>query len=93
MSIAAFLAPHLWQSARNGPLYVQLFQRLRDAVVQGLLPPGSTLPPEREIAQLTALSRVTVRRAVQMLARNGRNRGRGHSWPMFRPSWSNRCRA
>ncbi len=71
MSIAAFLAPDQWQSARNGPLYVQLFQRLTDAVAQGLLPPGSTLPPEREIAQLTALSRVTVRRAVQLLARDG----------------------
>lgn len=71
MNIAAFLAPDQWQSARNGPLYAQLFKRLSEAVSQGLLPPGSTLPPEREIAQLTALSRVTVRRAVQMLARDG----------------------
>ena len=71
MSIAAYLAPDQWQSAHRGPLYVQLFQRLSDAVAQGLLPPGSTLPPEREIAQLTALSRVTVRKAVQMLARDG----------------------
>ncbi|MBU2361033.1 MAG: GntR family transcriptional regulator [Alphaproteobacteria bacterium] len=71
MTIAAFLAPDQWQSARNGPLYEQLFQRLTQAVAQGLLPPGSTLPPEREIAQLTALSRVTVRRAVQMLVRDG----------------------
>lgn len=71
MNIAAFLAPDQWQSVRNGPLYAQLFQRLTEAMTQGLLPPGSTLPPEREIAQLTALSRVTVRRAVQMLVRDG----------------------
>jgi GntR family transcriptional regulator len=50
---------------------VQLRQRLSDGVANGDLVPGSPLPPEREIASITDFSRVTVRKAMQMLADEG----------------------
>ena len=51
----------------GGPLYLQLRRRIAEAVETGVLRPGQSLPSEREMAQLTGLSRVTVRRAVQAL--------------------------
>lgn len=54
-----------------GPLYVQLTRRIAEAIEMGVLKPGQSLPPEREIAALTGLSRVTVRRAVRGLVEAG----------------------
>ncbi len=71
MSIAALLKPESWLSPDGGPRYLQLSRRLSEAVAQGLLAPGSPLPPEREIAKLTELSRVTVRKAMGRLAEEG----------------------
>ncbi|WP_299671458.1 GntR family transcriptional regulator [uncultured Roseobacter sp.] len=71
MRVAEFLEPKDWFRAGAGPRYVQLRQRLTDGVAQGVLPPGSPLPPEREIASITDFSRVTVRKAMQALAEEG----------------------
>ncbi|PHR95287.1 MAG: phage tail protein [Blastopirellula sp.] len=71
MSIAIFLSPDKWLQSDGGPRYVQLRQRLTEGVDQGLLKAGSSLPPEREIATITKLSRVTVRKAIQALAKDG----------------------
>ncbi|MGB3554100.1 MAG: GntR family transcriptional regulator [Jannaschia sp.] len=71
MSVAEFLAPAGWFRPDAGPRYVQLRQRLNDGVATGILAPGSPLPPEREIAAITDLSRVTVRKAIQSLADEG----------------------
>jgi GntR family transcriptional regulator len=71
MTIAAFLTPSEWLKSDGGPLYVQLRKRLAAGVTDGLLETGSSLPPEREIAALTGLSRVTVRKAIQALANDG----------------------
>jgi len=71
MTIAAFLTPDKWLQSDGGPRYVQLRERLTEGVDQGLLKAGSPLPPEREIASITELSRVTVRKAIQALARDG----------------------
>ena len=71
MTIAAFLAPYKWLLSDGGPRYVQLRQRLSEGVDQGFLKAGSPLPPEREIAAITELSRVTVRKAIQALAKDG----------------------
>ena len=51
----------------RGPLYLQLKTRIADAIVDGQLRAGESLPPERELAALTGLSRVTVRKAVRSL--------------------------
>lgn len=55
----------------NGPRYMQLRARLSEAIRAGILPPGSALPSEREIGNLTDLSRVTVRKAIQALVESG----------------------
>ncbi len=71
MTVVEFLNPALWLQSDGGPLYVQLRHRLTEGVEQGVLKPGTPLPPEREIAAITDLSRVTVRKAIQALAEDG----------------------
>jgi GntR family transcriptional regulator len=71
MTIADFLDPKGWLTREAGPRYVQLHKRLSEAVAQGILRPGAPLPPEREIATITDLSRVTVRKAISLLADEG----------------------
>jgi GntR family transcriptional regulator len=44
---------------------------MEHAIADGILPPGMPLPPEREIAKITGLSRVTVRKAIAPLVENG----------------------
>jgi GntR family transcriptional regulator len=63
--------PSNWTLSGNGPLYLQLRQRLEEEIRSGVLPPGAALPSEREIAEICDLSRVTVRKAVQSLVRDG----------------------
>lgn len=71
MSIQEFLEPGSWLSPKSGPRYIQLRRRLEAAINEGQLPPGAPLPPEREIAAITKLSRVTVRNAVRPLVEEG----------------------
>ncbi|WP_299732231.1 GntR family transcriptional regulator [uncultured Tateyamaria sp.] len=71
MDIAEFLRPEGWLTRSAGPRYVQLRRRLEAGIEDGILAPNSSLPPEREIAEITDLSRVTVRKAIQELVREG----------------------
>jgi GntR family transcriptional regulator len=71
MNIVEFLAPENWLQPDGGPRYVQLRRRLSQGVDQGFLKAGNSLPPEREIATITDMSRVTVRKAIQALAKDG----------------------
>jgi GntR family transcriptional regulator len=64
----------------QAPLYVQLQRLLRGAIQQRLLPPDSPIPPERELAEAFAVSRITVRKALEGLVEEGlvsRRRGAG----------------
>ncbi|WP_282181214.1 GntR family transcriptional regulator [Aliiroseovarius marinus] len=71
MNISEFLDPQDWLGHRSGPRYVQLRRRIEEAIEKGILPPDSSLPPEREVAEITELSRVTVRKAIQELVKLG----------------------
>lgn len=71
MAVTDFLDPKSWLSASAGPRYVQLRNRLSEGIEKGILAPASPLPPEREIAAITDLSRVTVRKAIQDLVEDG----------------------
>jgi len=71
MTIDDFLRPEDWLRPGAGPRYTQLRRRLQDAISQGILEPNASLPPEREIAEVTGLSRVTVRNAMQELVDKG----------------------
>lgn len=56
---------------QGGPLYLQLKRWIEDAVHNGVIRPGDALPSERDLAQKVDVSRVTVRKAVQHLVRDG----------------------
>ena len=64
-------APARWLPEAGGIRYVRLKHYLEGAIADQTLPPGTTLPPEREIAKLTGLSRVTVRKAIAPLVESG----------------------
>jgi GntR family transcriptional regulator len=59
------------QSARGGPLYLQLKRFIEDAIHSDRVSPGDALPSERDIAARLDVSRVTVRKAVQQLVLEG----------------------
>jgi GntR family transcriptional regulator len=61
----AIVLPH------GGPLYLQLKRWIEDAVHRGAIWPGDALPSERDLAVRVDMSRVTVRKAVQHLVRDG----------------------
>lgn len=71
MTVEEFLTPAAWLDDAAGPRYVRLRQRIEDGIETGLLPKSAPLPAEREIATLTGLSWVTVRRAMQDLVDRG----------------------
>ena len=56
---------------RPTPAYLQLRERLVEAISSGALPPGSALPSERQLATDLGLSRMTVRRAFEELVEVG----------------------
>src|SRR6478609_11643962 len=56
---------------QGGPLYLQLKRWIEDAVARGAIKPGDALPSERDLAAKVEVSRVTVRKAVQHLVRDG----------------------
>ena len=59
------------QNVSGGPLYVKLKRMIEDAVSSGRLQHGEALPPERDIADAAAISRVTVRKAIDELVDQG----------------------
>ncbi len=70
-TIETFLKPADWLQEATGPLYVRLRKRLEQSIEAGVLAESAPLPGEREMAHLTGLSRVTVRRALQDLVERG----------------------
>lgn len=59
------------QANQAEPLYWQLFARLRQDIEYGVLPPGECLPSERKLAAYHGISRLTARRALQLLIQQG----------------------
>ena len=62
------------------PLYHQLYKELSEQIKAGALPVGSKVPSELKIARQLDVSRITVKRALNELAKVGlvsRKRGRG----------------
>lgn len=62
------------------PLYHRLYVILRDQLTSGVYRAGDLLPPELDLAKTYGVSRVTAKRALDELAKEGfveRSRGRG----------------
>jgi GntR family transcriptional regulator len=55
----------------NLPLYQQLQRALRDAIDRGVFGPAEALPAERQLASELAISRITVRKAIDGLVEEG----------------------
>ncbi len=53
------------------PVYVQVAEQLREAVLDGTLAAGSALPAERELGEQFGVSRTTVREALRALQAQG----------------------
>lgn len=66
-TVTDFLLPEEWLTSDGGPLYLQLRKRIEAGITSGFLVPDMPLPPERDIASLTGLSRVTVRKSISEL--------------------------
>jgi DNA-binding LacI/PurR family transcriptional regulator len=62
------------------PLYFQVYKSLLERIQQGEFPPGSFLPPERQLTEDYGVSRITIIKALNELAHEQyikRQQGRG----------------
>lgn len=53
------------------PVYEQVAERIREAIVRGEFTPGQPLPAERDLAQSFAVGRTSIREALQLLRAEG----------------------
>ena len=68
-SLTQLLGPLDESSAQ--PLYQQLQRTLRSAIENRVIAPDDALPPERDLAEMLAVSRITVRKAIDELVEEG----------------------
>ena len=68
---AAYAAPGVVRRSPSVPLYRQVRAAVLDRIDSGALRPGDRLPAEQALAQELGTHRLTVRRALEELAREG----------------------
>lgn len=83
---AQIFAPDHWFRQGHGPRYRQLYRHMTDAILSGDLAPETQLPPERDLATLADVSRVTVRKAVSQLVTDGLVEQRRGAGSFVRPT-------
>ena len=74
-----------WYRAGHGPRYTQLYRHIAAAIGSGVLETDAQLPPERDLAELADVSRVTVRKAVAQLVDEGMLEQRRGAGTFVRP--------
>jgi GntR family transcriptional regulator len=74
--VTAHLRARLAETGADWPLYRRLMAALEAEILSGRLRPGAPLPGERILAEQLALSRVTVRKALDGLVAEGMLRRR-----------------
>jgi GntR family transcriptional regulator/MocR family aminotransferase len=72
------------------PLYRQLYERIRQAILKGNLAPGTRLPSSRSLASQLATARGTVELAYAMLASEGYVEGRSAAGTVVAPTLDTR---
>lgn len=71
MKLQEFITPTDFAQRGEGPKYLQLRNLIRKAILAGVLSRDDALPAERELAEFSGLSRVTVRNAIKLLVSEG----------------------
>ena len=71
MDISNTLSHEKLDRASPQPLYLQIYEIITQKIRSHTLPPGSKLPPERELASLFAVSRTTAINAYRQLEQQG----------------------
>ncbi|MCP3103021.1 FCD domain-containing protein [Myxococcus sp. K15C18031901] len=66
-----------FQAVVRNPLYLQVAERIREAILSGGLAVGDALPPERELAEQFGVSRASIREALRALQAQGLVEGKG----------------
>ena len=64
--LAALLGP-----VRAGNAFEETVERMLMVIKLGLVAPGNRFPPERELAALLGVSRLTLREAIRALQQSG----------------------
>lgn len=64
-------SPKRFDDAGSAPLYLRLKSLVQEAIAAGDLRQGDAIPSERDVAELLAVSRVTVRKAFSQLVADG----------------------
>ena len=67
------------KQVERSPVYVQVSEQIREAILQGEFAPGSQLPTERELAERLGVGRASVREALRSLQAQGLVEGTGRS--------------
>ena len=60
-----------WQFSNSAPIYAQLIEQIKMAIVSGEFPAGERLPSVRELAAETGVNPNTMQRAMTELERDG----------------------
>ena len=60
-----------WQFDDERPIYTQLLEKIRVFIISGQYPPGSKLPPVRELAAEASVNPNTMQKAFAELERTG----------------------
>ncbi len=71
MDISKYLNSTELDNLDKQPLYQQIALIIADKIQKQILPPGTKLPPERELAELFAVSRTTAINAYRKLEQQG----------------------
>ena len=67
-------------SRKDKPLYLQIKNIIKERILHGVYPLGENIPSEPQLEQEFAVSKITVRNAIQELAQEGyveKGSGRG----------------
>ena len=71
MQIEEYLLHHVDIENRKKPIYIRLAESLRKGIQNGMLDDVEMLPAERDLAHHLSISRVTIRKAIQILVSEG----------------------
>ena len=77
--------PDLWFRKGRGPRYAQLNRHISALIGSGALEKEAQLPPERDLAAMADVSRVTVRKAIAQLVEAGMLEQRRGAGTFVRP--------